>query len=254
MAVLGTLLVAPAPSTLAQVQATEAELPWDMKCATAARAMLAEWRTTDEVFRDADEPFGGRVWRLPTDQLGVWVTVGVDPGASPTLARIDGRDTLRVSFGPSCEPSRSVLRASSAAPSGGAYGDDDMTALVGDGRSGVIYVWSPHMPLSVDAYHHVTHATEALGVSLTSLLDPAADADYARRVARAAGIPQRALRPFRSVELVFRNATLHAPSVLVYRNGRMIGLAIPGYRDAAGYRALIETRLEEATGAAVPDP
>ena len=237
--------------THAPVQTSEAQLPWEMKCVGAVRDTLAEWHTTGEVFRDAEGPYGDRVWRLPTDRLGTWAAVSVDPQLTPTLARIDARDTLRISFGPLCEPRRSVQRHTDAV-SDGAF--DDVSVLVGDGRPGVIYIWSPHMPLSVDASQHVTRASEALGVTMTGLVDPAADIDYARSVAASAGIATRALRPFRSVELIFRNATLHAPSLLVYDRGRLIGLAVPGYRDEAGYRALIQTRLEGAVDTLVPDP
>ncbi len=114
-----------------------------------------------------------------------------------------------------------------------------------DGAKGVIYVWSPHMPLSVDAFRHVASATEALGVALTVVVDPAGDPAYARAMARSAEMPVQAVRPFSSVELLFRNATVHAPSVLVYADRRILGLAIPGYRDATGYRTIIQQRLED---------
>lgn len=247
VAAVGLFLVSAIP---ARAQTLASQLPSDVQCIVQVRDTLAEWETTGEMFQDAGGPLGGRAWRLPTRRLGTWVAVNVDPGSMPTLARVDEYGTTRIRFGPGCAPAHSRERAAASAESRGVFGDPDLAALVSDGAAGVIYVWSPHMPLSVDAYHHITRAAKDLSVPLTALLDPAVDPSYARATAKSAAIPDTALRPFRSVELMFRNATVHAPSLLVYAHGRMLGLAVPGYRDAAGYRAVIEHRLESARDSA----
>ena len=162
------------------------------------------------MFRDASGPFGDRTWRLPTRRAGTWVAVSVDLWAMPTLARIDEHGTTRTHFGPSCTPTQSRERAAAANQPADTFGDDDLAALMSDGTPGVIYVWSPHMPLSVDAYHHVVRATADLGVTMTALLDRAVDLSYAESIAASAAIPEDARRTFRSVELTFRNATVHA--------------------------------------------
>src|SRR6185503_1358632 len=65
---------------------------------------------------------------------------------------------------------------------------------------------------------------EAHGLSFTALRDPMSDAAYAASVAQEAGMPASALRPFASVELSLRQATLHAPALLVFAHGRFSGL------------------------------
>ena len=174
--------------------------------------------------------------------------MSVDLWAMPTLARIDEHGTTRTHFGPSCTPTQSRERAAAVNQPADTFGDDDLAALMSDGTPGVIYVWSPHMPLSVDAYHHVVRVTADLGVTMTALLDRAVDPSYAESIAASSAIPEDARRTLRSVELTFRNATVHAPSLLVYADGRVLGLAVPGYRDGAGYRAVIENRLENTDG------
>ena len=241
VAAVGLSLVAADP---AYAQALGPQLPSDVQCIVQVRDTLVEWDTTGEMFQDAGGPLGGQAWRLPTRRLGIWIAMTVDPWTMPTLARVDEYGTTRVRCGPGCAPVRS-REAVSAVPAG-AFGDADLAALVSTGAAGVIYVWSPHMPLSVDAYHHITRAAEDVGLPVTALLDPAVDPSYARATAEASAIPKPALSRFRSVELIFRNATVHAPSVLVYAQGRVLGLAVPGYRDADGYRAVIEHRLESA--------
>ena len=140
-------------------------------------------------------------------------------------------------------PGASAGTQSPAAP---ALTDAGLAALLTATGSGVILIWSPHMPLSVDAHAHVAAAANALGVPLTTLLDPGADVDYARVAAARAGLPTTALRTFDSTVLAAHHATLHAPSVLVYADAQPVGVAVPGYRDAAGYARVIAARLTGA--------
>jgi hypothetical protein len=102
------------------------------------------------------------------------------------------------------------------------------------------------MPLSVDAYRSVSAVAQKMGVSFTALRDPMSDGAYAASIAQEAGMPASALRPFSSVEMSFRQATLHAPALLVYAHGRFSGQAVPGYREAEGYETAISERLRVA--------
>ena len=249
--VLSILLAAPDAPVRAQSHDLD-ERVRASSCRTAVRELLAAWHTAGEAFVTPADTAGQTVWRLPTDRLGVWVTVTTTPSAPPVLSRIAADLQLRIRFDRGCEPRRETIagpRPSSALP---VFDDSDLSALVASGDPGVILVWSPHMPLSVDAYPEMVRAAAALDLPLTVLLDPLADVDYARDVARTAAMPPMTLRSFHSVELAFRNATLHAPSVLVYAGGRMRGLAIPGYRDSAGYRSVVAPRLETADDAGAP--
>src|SRR5688572_9114480 len=56
-------------------------------------------------------------------------------------------------------------------------------------RRFVLCVWSPHMPLSVDAVHALIRAGRKLDVPVVPLLDPRADLTFARTTAAAAGLP-----------------------------------------------------------------
>lgn len=243
---LATLLLASgAPAQTVPAGGESAFAFATVACRTAFVAQLAAWQSTGEMFPDVADPLGGRSWRLPTRQLGAWIVVTIDPDLRPTLTRIDAREARRITFDDACSVEQRVQPMQAGASGAGAFDDDSLRALVGSHRVGVIYVWSPHMPLSVDGYRSVARVARDLGIAMTAVLDPNANARYAQAVASSARLPADALTPFRSVEMVFRNATTHAPSVLIYRNRRVIGLAVPGYRDEAGYKALIDSYLEE---------
>ena len=106
----------------------------------------------------------------------------------------------------------------------------------------VVYVWSPHMPLSVDGYREIALAADALGMALVPVLIPGSDRAFALREAARVGMPTEHVRTSRSIELAMRDAHVHAPSILVFGRGR-ISPVLPGYRDAGGYRRYLEAFL-----------
>jgi hypothetical protein len=221
--------------------------PADLGCRSAVERRLTAWGAGAERYRDADGPFGAHQWRLPTHEIGTWVLLHEAVNEMPSLARIDARSTTRVTFDGECREASSS--EPHAAPEKDAFTDDDVRSLVAANAQGVIFVWSPHMPLSVDAYRTVAAVARRLQLSFTTLRDPMADAAYAEGVAREAELPASALRTFASVELSFRQATLHSPSLLVFARGRFAGLAVPGYREAAGFEAAISERLRALSAA-----
>jgi len=213
-------------------------------CATEVRTQLAAWGADGEWWREADGPFGARVLRAPTGRVGVWVTLEVAPTGSVTASRIDPFETRRVSWMPGCEvEARDEATLLPDVVDGSVLTDADLETLIASGVSGAIYVWSPHMPLSVDGYGAIRVAAERLGAVLIPVLDPAADRRYAAAAARRAGLPDHALRPFRSVELTLRTMTVHAPTVLLFGDGRFVGPPLPGYREAEAYTAFMDRHL-----------
>jgi len=214
------------------------------RCQAAVEERLADWGAGAERYRDIDGAFGARESRIATGTLGTWVLLHEPPDGAPSLVRVEESGTTRVSFDAGCHESSS-FEPRPPAP-GLAFTDRDLRALVASTPRGVLFVWSPHMPLSVDAYRTVSELARRMGLSFTALRDPMSDAAYAASVAREAGMPPSALRSFASVELSFRQATLHAPALLVFAHGRFSGMAVPGYREAAALEAAISERLRVA--------
>ena len=52
------------------------------------------------------------------------------------------------------------------------------------------------------------------------------------------GIPEEGLREVASIELLLRDAQVHAPTILVFQSGR-VSPALPGYRNADGYERFL---------------
>jgi hypothetical protein len=108
--------------------------------------------------------------------------------------------------------------------------------------AGIVYVWSPRMPLSRTGIAEIAAAAEALGVTLhvvqsTELTD--------RPSGRGPAPPDALARA-----LISTGATLHEPALVVHAGGRLLGPAILGFKTADAYRSLVEERLASATPAA----
>lgn len=121
---------------------------------------------------------------------------------------------------------------------------------------GVIYIWSPLMPLSRFGIENIVAATDDLGVRLTLL-----DAATLRGLATGPQISETTSTIDARAQLVFdaksdsliqqilaSGATAHYPSILVHRDGRLVGTAILGYKTAETYHEMIEERLTMSQG------
>ncbi|MEZ5287310.1 MAG: hypothetical protein R2712_21405 [Vicinamibacterales bacterium] len=215
------------PPATADVRALLAGHP----CATPVLAALDDWSAASaEALAEPGGLAGTRAIRMPTGTIGVWVRVTRDAGGALSIERIMPAAVETTRFDRSCASSvsRRELRASDDAA---AFTDERLAARLARGDRGVILVWSPHMPLSVDEFAELETATARLGLAFEAVLDPAAEPGYASRVAGERQLPAGALRTLASIELTFRGMTTHAPSVQVFADGRLVGPVLFGYRD-----------------------
>jgi len=212
------------------------------------------------------DALGGRSVRIPVGESGDWlVWLAGAAGQPAALTRIldgeplpsglDGcaflaRDASIRTHGPMLGASASAADVSGHADQIGEpfdrgvvrFTDRVLRARLARTGALVVYVWSPHMPLSVDGYGEVERAARALGLSVEPVLFAGADRAFAQRAAERAGIPDRGLREVASAELILRDAQVHAPSILVFAHGR-VSSVLPGYRSADGYRRFLEAFL-----------
>jgi hypothetical protein len=183
----------------------------------------------------------------PTDRIGIWLELRVNEVSGVSLARVTPGGTTELTWSANCR----VTARGGVAPGGhhlARFTDADLERAVARAPKLLVYVWSPHMPLSIDGLQAVSVAARRLGLSLLPLAHPDADPSYVRSAALEAGVPTGATRPVHSIELAFREALVHAPSLLLYVDGRPAGPAVPGYRDAAGYERILRAQLAMSGG------
>jgi hypothetical protein len=223
------------------------QLGADQPCAEAMNRQLRAWHATNEVLRAPGGPLGGAVYRIATDELGVWITVHRPRGlATVSLFRTDSRGTVRLDVDERCEPEPAASLPAPLLPEG-AFTDADLKEQLASNDRLIVYLWSPHLPLSVEGYHEIVAASGAIGVPLVAVVDGTADEDFVEQEADDNGIPAEARRPMGSIELLFRDLAVHTPSILVFSSGT-VASPLPGYRTRKGYRAYLDAIFGGARG------
>ena len=209
-------------------------------CTAEVEAARRQWEAVAPPLPQPPLTPGATLRHWPTRTLGVWL---VEDSAThhATLTRVDAASLTRLTWAPGCSATTTTRpRPTAPAP---AFNDADLAGVLAASGQGVLYLWSPHMPLSVDGYQTVAAAATARGLAVEPLLDPAADRAFARTEAAARALPPSALRVADAVELQFRELALHAPSALVYARGRFVGSPLRGFRTAEEYGAFFDREL-----------
>lgn len=123
---------------------------------------------------------------------------------------------------PGCEEKNLGTRAGTQS-----FSDLDLGKLLLDNpKGGLVYIWSPHMSLSVTEVSALRELK--LTYPVTVILDPKADRGLATAVARANRLPASYLQTLDSVVLQNADITIHYPSIVFYKQGKIIR-RIPGY-------------------------
>lgn len=135
------------------------------------------------------------------------------------------------------------LACAAPAHAGRDFDDHDLAALLAGGARGVIYLWSPHMPYSVQGARDVHRVAADLGLTAVLLLDPYAEPALTEQVLRAQRLPASAARRVRARALLERGVTQHFPTVVVFERGRLDAQMLPGYTPPRALRAFIRQRL-----------
>lgn len=207
-------------------------------CRPAVTQQLREWQAVEPSRPQPPGADGAVVRHWPTATLGIWLVESA--GASATrLTRVSPAEITELTWATAgCAPSRHARPR--PVPAGDRFTDADLTSLLATHRRGVVYVWSPHMPLSLDAVAVVRRAAEARDAHVTLVLAPGADPRFAREAAASRGWPPDALRVADAVELVFRDVLIHAPAVMAYAGGTVRGSPWPGAHTSEEYAAYLD--------------
>lgn len=239
--VLGAIL---GPNLAPQVTAAQVPMPTrigaESPCQPLVQEQLRAWAVVEPARPQPGTSAAGVVRHWPTSQLGVWVVESIGIEASQ-VTRVDPRSVTRVEWGARCDVSTTSRDRSAQPPP--RFSDADLAALLAKSPRGVLYVWSPHMPLSVDAYAALVQAANARALEVTALLDPAADREFARASIDRSALQAAALRVADSVELTFRDVLVHAPSIQVYEGGRLQGSPFPGAHTSFEYGTFLDRVL-----------
>lgn len=219
-------------------------------CHEAIRTQIEKWDSKGDWVRFSHPLQNPQVFRTPTGKIGQWIEVRKDQNGRVRLARLAEEKIERTSFGEKCAASEETVvakvakedRSHGSQESKDGYTDSELEKAILSGKGGLVYAWSPNMPLSVQGYAGARAAAEKAGVQFIPVLDPGADLKLLARTPAAAQLPAESRRQIRSVELVMRGMLMHFPSALVFDHGQFKGGIYPGLESEQGYATLIRER------------
>lgn len=214
-------------------------------CAPQVVQQRTAWRVAATPRRQPPGIDGGTVVHWPTDALGVWVVETHDAaGDTAALRRVAASGVTEVVWSTTCQPT--TTEHPRRPLSGSHFTDADLQQLLDTNARGLLYLWSPHMPLSVEGVATMRAVGARLGLPVTVLLDPNADHTAATAVIAAHGWPPAHGRRIDSTELLFRDVLVHAPSLQAYAGGQLVGSPYPGFHTMDEYLAFLDRVLAKA--------
>ncbi|WP_157765794.1 thioredoxin family protein [Halobacteriovorax marinus] len=167
------------------------------------------------------------------------VTIDVEKSKSTLTSNQNGL-LLKLDFSePDCK--MKVLKISS---SSGGFLDRDLDQLLKKEKRGVIYLWSPHMSLSVYELVEMKKYLSSLKIPVTILLDLNADIDFANKSLQKYDLPLEYLKRMNSRKLENFGATIHYPSTIFYKDGELVK-RVPGFNGKKSLQDLIKRYLGE---------
>ncbi len=117
------------------------------------------------------------------------------------------------------------------------FTDDDLYKVMKKSEWGVIYVWSPAMPLSVAGIQEMKKAIATVGGNgkLIVLVDGKISFKDVAKVLKLGKVTKAEIKQVASPELYERGVALHYPSVILFKNSFLSNGKYIGYKEAPTY-------------------
>lgn len=200
----------------------------EIPCAEQVFRALGQWEPAETWSKGKGSEPGSQVVRAKTAKKGVELKVTITRDREVRLARDTKTETTEIRIQPTdCRAEVGVQAKNLKLPKN-SFTDQDLDRFLANGRKNnrlqFIYIWSPHMNLSVSGLKEAEKVARDMKAELLVLLDPKADLDAAKAVAKRHGIKQRtALDRALSSRLFALDQRLHYPVYFVAHAGAVVG-------------------------------
>lgn len=147
-----------------------------------------------------------------------------------------------------------IFSLGAAAKSSKDFTDQDLDHLLKASLSkktqGMIYVWSPHMPLSIRGVKEAENIAKTKKLKLIILLDPYSNLNAAQQISKKEKFPPSYLVRLESRKLLRKEMTVHFPSLIVFNKGGLAGEMRGGYDNPQRLADYLDKELSRIRGPA----
>jgi hypothetical protein len=203
-------------------------------CHDQLNELLTKWGSSSQWVKRVPGDDGNAIFETPTQRIGFWIQVSFPPNRhSPKAIQRSNNGEINVSWTEAeCAPQMDVKLNDKAqgAVSADFFTDQMLETEIKNNKAGIIYGWSPMMPLSIIGYNEAKSVAKKMKLDFIPVLDPMVDLEAAKTAINDYKIKE-GIRKVGSVELLERGLNLHYPSILFFSQGKMVGSLLPGYWD-----------------------
>jgi hypothetical protein len=202
-------------------QPTFAKLPLESSCQKPISRLLKTWGHKGKWLNKTNG-----LYISSTDQFGEWILFKKE-NKGITLTKANQSKHIKVHFSKhKCAQKMRVVLSPKKYYT--AINDKSLKDLIAKDK-GIIYLWSPHMPLSYKGIFKIKKAAKKRGLKLHVFMDSSTHPAMASRYQR------KYTQTIDSFELKMRNAFIHFPAVLSFENGKIKPSIKYGYENQNGY-------------------
>lgn len=214
--------------------ANAAKMPIQLPCQSQVFALL-DGMPSPTVWKRVSTDPNRFVIESPTKASGTWIKLSVGK-QSVSLLKSTIRGDIEYSLvAPLCTAKLSVFGRRTLRKSSGLFTDFSLVQLVKNSKkkksSGVIFLWSPYMSVSLRGLKEIKPVADSLGLRIIPILDPRADRKTAQDALKKFRIQDVPLRKLASQDLYRRGMTLHYPTMLFFTNGKLYPAPRYGYHE-----------------------
>lgn len=201
-----------------------------MGCPEKVRSFLKEWKVLNQWQEEKQGGLKNSFFASPTSEIGEWVLARRTPkGTVISRARDSGRIEVFLD-------EKKCLPVTKSYPHGKRKGftDSELSKFITTHGTGVIYVWSPRMDLSVKGIQEIQKAAREKKLPLLVLMDK--DTPEAERMKLEKTLGKEATRTVDSFELDMRHVQMHFPAVLMFKDKKILSGVKYGFEKAHRYK------------------
>lgn len=210
-----------------------------LPCLDQVNRGLKEWHSEND-WRKLPDP-RQVVYLSPTGKLGTWIRLESGPNHL-SLYLLEISRVKRLAIDPKTCRTSETAKSTQFRAQKNTLDDSSLRKLVKSSPRGIIYAWSPHMPLSLEGVPAILSAAREKGIPVIFVLDPHASAQWAETAIRFYRMPTSAGRRIASLELFLRGLVDHFPSVVTFSQGKLDRKIIPGLKSKHDYDRWLATR------------